>query len=208
MAKKADLYYFENFQAAASFSCDAANYLYECLKEYHPEKLREMLEKMHTYEHEGDKKKHEISEVLAKAFITPVDREDLALISQNIDEVTDGIEEVLQAFFMYRVQSVTPEAIEFAEKLVECCQLMQNMLGEFENFKKPAKLHQMVVELNTMEEACDVLYLNGVRHLDTHFSDDVLAIISWREIFNKLEACADACEHVGDCVEMVVMMNS
>lgn len=208
MAKKADLYYFENFQAAAADSCDAANYLYSCLKDYKPENLRQMLETMHTYEHAGDKKKHEISEALAKAFITPVDREDLALISQNIDEVTDGIEEVLQAFFMYKIQAVTPEAIEFAEKLVECCSLMKQMLGEFENFKKPEKLHKMVVELNTMEETCDALYLNGVRHLDQHFAGDVLAIISWREVFNKLEACADACEHVGDCVEMVVMKNS
>ena len=29
-----------------------------------------------------------------------------------------------------------------------------------------------------------------------------------REIFDKLEACADACEHVGDCIETIVMKNT
>lgn len=208
MAKKADLYYFENFQAAAGYACDAANYLLECLRDYQPDRLKTMLETMHGYEHAGDKKKHEVTEALAKAFITPVDREDLALISQNIDEVSDGIEEVLQVLYMYRIPTVTPEAVAFAEKLVECCDKMQAMLGEFANFKKPEKLHKMIIELNTLEEECDVLYLSGVRHLDDHFAGDVLSIISWRDIFKKLEACADACEHVGDCVEMVVMKNS
>ena len=36
----------------------------------------------------------------------------------------------------------------------------------------------------------------------------VLTILSWREIFDKLEACADACERVGDCIETIVMKNT
>ena len=33
--------------------------------------------------------------VLVKAFITPIEREDIILLSQSIDEVTDKIEDVL-----------------------------------------------------------------------------------------------------------------
>jgi putative DNA primase/helicase len=29
-----------------------------------------------------------------------------------------------------------------------------------------------------------------------------------REIYDKLEACADAAEHVGDCIETIVMKNT
>ena len=36
---------------------------------------------------------------------------------------------------------------------------------------------------------------------------DVLDIISWREIYDCLEACADACEHVADTIETIVMKN-
>ena len=204
---KADRLYFENLVAAADFSCIAADYLLECLSNYQPENLKQMLETMHTHEHAGDNKKHEMSSALAKAFVTPVDREDLALISQNIDEVTDSIEEVLQAFYMYRIKTVVPEAVEFAKRIIDCCALMRDMLVEFVNFKKPQKLHEMIVELSHREEVCDELYINATMLLQER-CENVLDVISWREIYNRLENCADTCEHVGDCVDMVVMKNS
>jgi len=207
MANKADMQYFNNLHESGRCTCNVADYLVECLTDYNSENIKEMLAKMHEYEHMGDTKKHEMSQMLAKAFVTPVDREDLALISQNIDDVTDGIEEVLQKLYMCKVKKLIPGALEFAKKIAECCYLMTDMLGEFVNFKKPAKLHQLVVELNHMEEECDALYIEAYRTLDEHCAD-TLEIISWRKILDSMESCADACEHVGDCVETVVMKNS
>lgn len=207
MKNKADRFYFENFIGASDAACTAAEYLVKCLKNYNVAKLPEMLREMHHYEHKGDTKKHEMSAALAKAFVTPIDREDLALISQNIDEVTDCIEEILQRIYVNQVASVPPEAIAFAEKLVGSCQLMKQMLSEFSNFKKPAKLHEMIVELNHYEEECDKMYLEATVRIRTHCTD-ILEIISWREIYDKMEDCADACEHVGDCVDTVVMKNT
>ncbi len=207
MANKADRFYFENFIAAAEQSCLAARYLIDSLTDYDAQKLSAMLEQMHAIEHEGDGKKHELSAALAKAFVTPIDREDLDLISHNIDDVTDGIEEVLQRFYMNRITTVLPESIEFARKLECCCLLMKDIMVEFVNFKKSSKLHDMIVELNHVEEECDRLYLLAVYNLRDQCTD-VLDIISWREIYDCLEACADACEHVGDCVETVIMKNT
>ena len=207
MANKADLYYFTNLQESARCTCDAANYLIDCLKNYGTRDLKAMLTSMHELVHAGDTKKHEMSQTLAKAFVTPVDREDLAMISQNIDDVTDGIEEILQRMYMCRIQTLIPGVLTFAEKLADCCGLMLDMLGEFSNFKKPAALHKQIVELNHMEEVCDELYMEMYQSLPDHCAD-TLEIISWREILDKMENCADACEHVGDCVETVVMKNS
>ena len=46
MANKADRFYFKNFIEAADCACKGANYLVECLTNYQPEKIREMLEEM------------------------------------------------------------------------------------------------------------------------------------------------------------------
>jgi len=204
---KTDRMYFENLVAAADYSCKAAEYLVSCMSQYSYEGLKDMMTTMHEFEHAGDAKKHEMANALVKAFVTPVDREDLALVSQNLDEVTDSIEEILQAFYMYRIKRITPEAIEFAKKIAACCVKMKEMLGEFINFKKPEKLHNLVVELNHMEEECDILYIESTMALEEQ-CENALEVISWREIYNRLENCADACEHVGDCVDMVVMKNS
>jgi len=204
---KADRLYFENLVASADYACKAAEYLVHCLNNYKYEDLRLMMVTMHEHENAGDTKKHEMSAALARAFVTPVDREDLALISQNIDDVTDSIEEVLQAFYMYRIQTVVPEAIDFAHRITECCTLMKDMLVEFVNFKKPQKLHELIVELSHREEVCDKLYIDATMLLADR-CDNALDIISWREIYNRLENCADACEHVVDCVYMEVIKNS
>ena len=207
MANKADRFFFENLVQSADYACKAAAYLVECMNNYNNDNIEEMLKKMHEIEHEGDTKKHEMSVALAKAFVTPVDREDLAVISQNIDEVTDSIEEVLQRFYVDEIKVITSDAIEFASRIAASCEMMKNMLVEFPRFKKPEKLHKMVVELNHMEESCDKLYLDATLHLRKEFTD-VLDIISWREIYDYMEKCADACEHVGDCVEVVIMKNT
>lgn len=207
MASKADRFYFDNFNGAANCCCQAARFLEECLKNYDYNHIKQMLTKMHRLEHDADKKKHEMTAALAKAFVTPIDREDLAVISQNIDEVADCIEEVLQRFYVDEIKVVTPEAITFAEKIVTCCDLMRDMLTELSNFKKPQKLHSMIVDLSHMEEECDELYLEATLKARKH-SKDVLEVISWREIYNHMEECADACEHVGDSIELIVMKNT
>ncbi len=207
MASKSDKFYFENFIAAGECSKKAAECLADYLKNYDAAKIREYLIQIHEIEHEGDSKKHSMSSALAKAFVTPIDREDLALISANIDNVTDAVEEVVQALYVDRIKTVLPEAIIFADKIVECCTIMNEMLSELESFKKPAKLHGIIVDLGAKEEECDELYLNALLAIYEHITDP-LEIIFWREIYEHLEKCADACEHVGDVVETVVMKNS
>ena len=204
---KADHFYFENFISAADCCNKAAVYLQACLINYNPENIRAMLEAMHELEHSADMVKHEMTAALAKAFVTPLEREDMAQISANIDEVADCIEEVLQRIFVNRIQEIMPEAIEFAGKIVECCNMMKEMLTELPNFKKPKKLHTMIIELSHKEEECDQLYLEATFKA-AEFSSDPLTVIFWREILDKLESCADACEHVSDSIETIVMKNN
>ena len=204
---KADRFYYENFLTAADCCGKAAVYLQECLTNYDYANIKEMLTKMHELEHSADGVKHEMSAALAKAFVTPLEREDMALISANIDEVADFIEEVLQRIYVNRIQTVMPEAVQFAGMIVECCDMMKQMLSELPNFKKPKKLHELIIALSHKEEECDQLYLEATLKA-ADFSTDPLVVMFWRDIYDRLEKCADACEHVGDSIETIVMKNN
>lgn len=206
MANKADRFYFENFVRAADYSCKAAEYLAQCLSNYNPDNIESMLTAMHEIEHGADKNKHEMSTALAKAFVTPIDREDLAELSNNIDEVTDQIEEILQRFYVNQIGMVLPEAVEFSKKIAECCERTKQVLEEFENYKKSSKLPKLIIEVNHAEEECDRFYLDATIKVRKQCSD-VLDIIAWREIYDYMENCVDACEHVADSVATVVMKN-
>lgn len=144
---------------------------------------------------------------LAKAFVTPVDREDLDMLSHQLDDVTDKIEEVLQKFYCYNITLVDPAAVVFAKHLVKACELLCGLMGEFENFKRSKTIRKLIVELNDVEEECDKLYLTSMRGL-TKNCTDALMVISWRDIYDCLESCVDACEHVSECVGSVIMKNT
>lgn len=204
---KGDKFFFDNLNVSASFSKNAALYLVQCLNDYDPANLQDMLKEMHVIEHGADKKKHEMNAALAKAFVTPVDREDLDMLSLQIDDVTDMIEEILQKFYIYDVHEILPDAVTFAQKLVHSCELLCQIMQEFENFKKSQKLRDLIIELNDVEEECDKLYLESMRAL-MNKPDNMLLIMSWREIYGCFEACADACEHASECVASVIMKNT
>lgn len=80
-------------------------------------------------------------------------------------------------------------------------------MGEFENFKKSKKIRELIIELNDVEEECDKLYLSLMCEL-TISMKDVRLLMDWRSIIGCLEDCADDCEHVGDCIAMVIMKNT
>lgn len=205
---KGDKFYFENFAASAALSKKAAAYLVSCLENYDPSKLEQMLQEMHAIEHSADTKKHEMSAALAKAFVTPVDREDLDMLSHQLDDVTDMIEEVLQIFYINNVRTVRPAAVAFAKNIVRSCELLCELMGEFENFKRSKKIQPLIIQLNDVEEECDKVYLSSMRELSTTPGIDVLEIIAMRDVYECLEACADACEHVSECVGSVIMKNT
>lgn len=204
---KGDKFYFENFAACTELSKKAALYLVDCLENYNPDNIETMLKEMHEIEHNADMKKHEMNKVLAKAFVTPVDREDLDMLSHNLDQVTDKIEEILQKFYIYNIQSVDPAAIDFAKKIVKSCNLLCELMEEFENFKRSKKIHSLIVALNDVEEECDNLYLTSIHEL-TKDRTDVLKVVSFVKIYDCFESCADACEHVSECVGAVIMKNT
>ena len=186
---KGDQFYYDNFAECSALAKKAANYLVECFESYDPDCIETMIEKMHSFEHSADLKKHEMNRALTKAFVTPVDREDL------------------QKLYVYNIRTIEPAAVEYAKYLVKGCDLVYEIMAEFENFKKSKKLHDLIVACNDVEEECDKLYLTTLREL-TKNSTDVLTTISWYKVYDCLEACADACEHVSECVESIVMKNT
>ena len=207
MAKKQDSFYFDNFISCAEDSCRAAEMLKETLENFRPDGLQDRLDQLHKIEHSADMKKHEVLDRLAKEFIPPIEREDIVSLSQNIDNITDKVEDVMLRVYMNNVQEIEPGALRMTEVVIRCCQAVRELLEEFKDFKRSKKFKDLIIRINDLEEESDKLFIQNVRNLYTE-SEDPIRIIAWRDIFIYLERCADACEHVADVAESVVMKNS
>ncbi|MDR1131396.1 MAG: DUF47 family protein [Oscillospiraceae bacterium] len=206
MTKK-DSLYFSNFIESAEVSCEAAYALRKILCDFSVDTLPENKALLHEIEHKGDNKRHEMTNVLVRAFITPIEREDMLKLSQYIDDVTDCIEDILIRIYINNVTGIREDSLEFIDIVIKCCEAMKEMLEEFPNFKKSKKLGELIIEINRLEELGDDMYVKCMRTLHTT-STDPLEIIAWREIYEFMERCCDTCENVADIIESIVIGNT
>lgn len=207
MARKEQFNYFDCFVRMAEYSSAAANLLMNLLKEFSPDNLSAKIVEMHEIEHSADLLKHELLERLAREFIAPIEREDIVTLSQEIDNVTDSIEDVLLRMYMFRVQALRDEVFQFTELIVKCCTAQEKMMQEFKHFRKSNVIKDYIVEINRLEEVGDRLYSEAMYNLFEPGTDPVI-IMTLTEVFDHLEHCCDACEDAADIVEGVIMKNS
>ncbi len=207
MAKKGDRYYFDNFVACVECSHRAAVLLGDTLKHYSKTDMTKKREQIHEIEHEADRKKHELMNMLNKAFITPIEREDIVSLAQNLDDITDTIEDVFLRIYICNIDAVKQNAIEMTDLVIAACEALKTAMEEFPEFRKSTKLKEYLIRINDLEETGDQLYIESMRALHTG-GEDALTVIAWRDIYSYLERCMDACEHAADIVEAVIMKNS
>lgn len=207
MARKNDSFYFDAFSKSADYSCQAASLLSDIMHDFDPDQIESEIHKMHEIEQSADEVKHEIQDALVTAFVTPIEREDIALLSDYLDTVTDRIEGVLHRLYYDNIRSMRPEALEMVDMVVRGCETMRSLVGELSQFKRSKTLRKFVVELNSIEEEADHLYMRAMRELHTTCTDP-LVVFTWHETFSFLEYCVDYCEHVADTIDNIVMKNS
>ncbi len=205
MSKKQNAYYFNNFSQCAEYATQAAGLLGNIIKNFDENNYQAYMDEMHEIEHAADMKKHEMSEVLIKAFITPIDREDIVQVSQNLDELVDKLEDVLIRMYCNHVHAIRLDAIALVDVVIRCCNEVNGVMTEFADFKHSKKLKEHLININSLEEEADKLYISCMHEL--HGEKDFMTVIAWRDVYTYLEKCADTAEHLADIVESVIMKN-
>jgi uncharacterized protein Yka (UPF0111/DUF47 family) len=199
--------YYDDFIKMIAFSCQAAGHLRASLENFSHENLDGQRATMHEIEHAEDMVRHDLMRRLVREFVTPIDREDIIALANELDEVTDKIEDILIRMYMYNIRDVRPAALAFAEVIENCTKALQRAMAEFPNFHKSTTLREAIIEVNTLEESGDKIYVDAVRELYEGGVDPV-EVIAWSELFDRFEDCCDVCEHVANTMEIIVMKNS
>ena len=91
---------------------------------------------MHQLEHAADSKRHELGNQLAREFMPPIEREDISTLSQQLDNVVDSVEDIIRKIYMFNIDEMRSEALEFSKLILDTCAVFYKLLQEFSNFKK------------------------------------------------------------------------
>ena len=205
--KKESMNYFDEFIKNAELAVEIVKKLREIIEQFDGTKMEERAIKLHEIENKADENLHNLRDYLLKDFLPPIDREDILSIAHQIDNIIDGIDEIIINMSIYNITSIRPEMKELLDLLVGIVTKTQALLVEFKDFKHKDVIRQKCIEVNNLEEQGDRLHEKAIKGLFIVKTDSI-EIIKWTHIFEAIETSFDSCENVADCIEEVLMKNS
>lgn len=208
MARKSKYDYFQAYRELTKLAVQESEYLIESLKTFTTAAdLDGTIAQVHALENAGDSINHELYSAVAVDFMPPIDREDVVELASALDNVLDYIEDVIDHMYMYDIHLVPPDALRFADIIKKSCEALDRAMVEFHNFKKSKEFKQRIVDINTYEEEADVLNRDVMRHLHTVENAEVMHVLVWSRIYERMEKCCDACEHAADIMSTILLKN-
>jgi uncharacterized protein len=194
--------FFVLFEDSAKNAAEVAKQLRNML--YKWDNVENDVKKIIELEHVGDGVTHEIIALVHRTFVTPLDREDIALLAHSLDDIVDFIESTADAMNLYKIEKPTQRSKELADIIVStteevCCAMAE--LGQHISLKK---ILARSMEINRLENMADKIYREALAELFQD-SKDIPYIIKWREIYDYMESATDRCEDVANVLEGVAL---
>jgi predicted phosphate transport protein (TIGR00153 family) len=169
-----------------------------------PDKIRDTAESIKALEHKGDRMTHDLIVKLNKTFIVPIEREDIYGLSSKLDDVTDLIESIARRLVLFKVTEVSEPALELARVLQRSTAAIVVAVSELQN---GMKVMDPCIEINRLEDEADHIYHLALAKL-FESEKDPIALIKWKELYEKLEASLDRCEDVANVIEGIIVKNA
>jgi len=170
----------------------------------HPERLSELVAKVKAEEHAADTITYDIMQRIDRSFVTPLDREDIHMLANRLDNVVDLMDGTARRATMFHNTERRAPAIELMDVLVETCTVLAQGVKEIRN---PQAVHKAARQVKALEEKADALYSKAISDLFAG-KPDALEVIKWKEIYDNLEHAVDECEDVANVLESISLKNS
>lgn len=170
----------------------------------HPDQLDEITARIKEVEHEADHITHDVSTRLDSSFITPLDREDIHNLTQELDNVVDLINGTARRARMFHIT----ETKEPARKL---CEILQQQVKHLERavtqIRDPRAVAIATREVKVLEAQGDTIYHDAMEAMFTG-RPDPLDVMKWKEIYDTIEETLDRCQTVAIVLESISLKNS
>ncbi len=194
--------FYDMFDAAVANLAVASERLVDLFDNFENQRDKAMVIK--KLEREGDEITHRIIQCLHQSFVTPIDREDIALLTNRMDDILDFIEGAVKRLFLYRIDEPTPRAIEITYIINKVAIELTKAVPLLRYPRQLKEILPHCIEIHRLENEAD-----NLRHaaLSDLFDEetDVREILKWRDIYQNLESAVDTGEDVANVLEGIVL---
>ena len=167
------------------------------------ENVNEHHTKIKKLEREADILTRSVHVELNKTFITPLDREDIQRIASKTDDVIDFIEGVSGRTLSYHITTTPPYMLEISKELAKATKEIEYMISKLGHVKGNTDIINHCRTTSEIEHVIDDLYRKAVGKLFE--TNDAIAIIKHKDIYEAIETASDRCVDVADVIEDIVL---
>ena len=223
-----ELKFFDMFDDTAARITLASNKFLEMITAF--DKLDIRSHELKREEDACDASIEKIIKALDRTFITPFDCEDIHTLATRMDDIMDNMEQTSYRLDVFRIEKATPESIELARIIKECCIRVEAAIKLLRDLRRSEQIHVLVREIGQLENDADRVYrkanaalfanlvlANGSEGVNSGTTEqpmpahhaitplDILTLIKWREIYEWLEETVDACKRVANVISEIVI---
>ena len=199
--------FYELFADQAKLIKSICTQFKELLDKFDDGEMASRVESIRHTEDKGDELLHDILVKLARSFITPIDREDIHLLANHMDDIMDYIQGAAVRLSMFEVKELRHGIVELATILDECADII---IVAISRLPKTEDITDLRRSMRKLEVRGDDVNRQAVAELfrSTKTVDDVLELMKWKEIIEAAENGVDKMEDVLDVLEGVVIKHA
>ena len=166
----------------------------------------EEIKKIRDLEMEGDTLAHEITDMLNRTFITPIDREDIYALANQLDDVLDMLNAMAGRMKLYKLSPSDEHFAQFVDLIDQATTALAAAVKHMPDTKRQRRVLDYCIEVNRIENLGDAVREKAISGLFEHQKDPML-VIKWKEIYEVAEGALDKCEHVAKEIEAILVKN-
>lgn len=198
--------FFDLFDRQAEVLVEMCRELRDFLDLY--DRVEERQARIKDLERQCDQVTHDLATEMHGAFVTPLDKEDIAAIASGMDDVADYADAAAVRFVLYQIPEVSPEARQLAGLLLQSAELLKSTVACLRNPKQREQIIPNCRAIHKLENESDAVYREALGTLFNTPGIDPIIVLKWKEIYERLEMAVDQCEDVANVVESIQLKYS
>ena len=203
--------FFELFNQHANRITEAVHALSMMVTHFgDPEKRDIYHQQVDDAERAADRITHEVSRMLHKTLITPINRDQIHQLINTMDDVADLIQDSAETMVLYDVHHMTADIVRLTEVSVKCCERVKDAVGLLEKIRDADSAEAALKtcqEIDQLESDADHIMRAAMSRLFRQ-EPDVRELIKLKAVYELLETITDKCEDVANLIEGIVLKNS
>ncbi|HQD90669.1 MAG TPA: DUF47 family protein [Syntrophomonadaceae bacterium] len=171
-----------------------------------PQDPSETLDMIKEVEERGDQILSTVMNQINSSFVTPFDREDILLLTRELNNVLDHIQGTMEKVIIYKAGK--PKDVNVLKMVYVLQAAAEEIKTAVDQLPQIRSKHQEIIEsceaIRSYEQEGDYLYRAGIALLFEN-TENVVEIIKWKEIYEHLETTLDYCENVSNILKGVAV---